>query len=252
MLERLLISGGSGGEQNWIINDIEVDGVSQLEVKNLSGALFSLRGVVAGGRPALSCLYFQGLDVIERESEVAVTVTYVGSNSHGALFFAAIVGNTPPQRPTVLPIAPKGALLPTVATTITAVLDRPLEISRLEVKDTGTEGGSADWVVNDIRIDGTSQFVWSGDVPGDMFATSAVDSFVKFDPGTRIELIVTYIGLNKGGCCFTARILGTVVREDLQQPPPDVRAIIRTSGEALDEEVVARCDWRAPYAQPGT
>jgi hypothetical protein len=105
---------------------------------------------------------------------------------------------------------------------------------------------AADWIVNDICIDGTSQFVQSGDVPGDMFATSAIDSFVKFHhPGTRIEVIVTYIGLNKSGCCFTARALGTVVRDDLQQPPPDVRAVIRTSGEALEEEVVVRCDWRA-------
>jgi hypothetical protein len=122
----------------------------------------------------------------------------------------------------------------------------------LEIEDTGTDGGAADWVVNDIRIDKTSQFMQSGDVPGDMFATNAIDSFVKFHPGTRIELLVTYIGLNERGCCFTARILGTVVRDNLQQPPPDVRVIIRTSGEALAEEVVARCDWRAPYVQPGT
>lgn len=256
MLERLVISSASGCEHDWIINGVEVDGVEQLTVKNLSGALFSTTGIAARGRHAFSCLYFRGLDVIERESEVAVTVTYVGSNPLGEPFFAVIAGDTPPQRPTVLPIAPKNTLLPTIATTITAMLDQPLEIGMLEIEDTGTDGGAADWVINDIRIDGTSQFVQSSDVPGDMFTTDAIESFVKFHPGTRIELLVTYIGPNESGCCFKARILGTVVRDDLQQPPPDVRAIIRTAGrfldEVLDEEVVARCDWRAPYEQPGT
>lgn len=251
MLERLYISppGTSNGE-DWIVNDIEVDGVSQLEVKNLSGALFSSRGVVASGGHALSCFYFRGLDVIESESEAAVTVTYVGSNPLGMPFFGAIVGDTPPQRSTVLPITTKHKLLPTIATTITAVLDQLLEIDMLEIEDTATNG--RDWIVNDIRIDGLSQFIQSGDVPGDMFATNAIDRFVKFHPGRRIELIVTYIGLDISGCCFTARISGTVVRDNLTQPPPDVLAVVRTSGQATDEEVIARCDWRAPYVQSGT
>lgn len=253
MLERLFISsaGKAGGTLDWVINDVEVDGVSQLAVKDLSGVLFSPRGVVAPDKRASSGFYFRGLDVIEQESEVAVTVTYVGSNPLGVPFFALIVGDSPPQRPTVLPIATKKRLLPTVPTTITAVLDRPLEIDSLEIEDAGTAGGAADWVVNDVRIDGTSQFTMSGDIPGDMFALNAIDGFVKFRPGTRIELLVTYIGLDKEGCCFTARVLGTVVRDDLEQPPPDVRAVVRTSGQDLDEEVVARCDWRAPYVPPG-
>jgi hypothetical protein len=254
MLERLLISatGTSGRENDWIINDIEVDGVSQLKVKNLPGALFSTRGLAADGKHALSCLYFRGLDVIERESEAAVTVTYIGSNPHGAILFASIVGDTPPQRPTVLPITTTDALLPTIPTTITAILDQPLEINMLEIEDTDTDNGAADWVVNDIRIDGASQFMQSSDVPGDMFATDTIDSFIKFHPGTRIELIVTYIGPNESGCCFTGRFLGTVVRDDLQQPPPDVRAVIQTSGMLLAEEVIAHCDWRAPYVPSET
>jgi hypothetical protein len=253
-LTRLVISnaGTAGGSRDWVINDIEINGVSQLKVKNLSGALFSTRGIVAGSMHATSYLYFRGLDVIERESEVAVTVTYVGSNPLGCPLFASIIGDAPPQRPTVLPITTKNKLLPTVTTTITAMLDQPLEIDMLEIEDTDTDGGAADWIVNDIRIDGASQFTRSGDIPGDMFATNAIDSFVKFHPGTRIELLVTYIGLNKSGCCFTARLLGTVVRDDLQQPPPDMHAVIRTSGQHPDEKVVARCNWRTPYVQTGT
>lgn len=254
MLERLIFSdaGTSGGARDWVLNDVALDGVSQLEVKDLSGALFSTNGIAVRRRHAFSCLYFGGLDVIERESEVAVTVTYVGSNPRGVPFFASIIGDTPPQRPTVLPIATKNKLLPSVTTMITAVLDRPLEISMLEIEDTGTTGGAADWLVNDIRIDGTSRFTEAGDIPGDVFVTNLIGRFVKFHPGTRIELRVTYIGLNDSGCCFTARILGTVVRDSLEQPPPDVHAVVQTSGQTLDDEVVARCDWRAPYVQPRT
>jgi hypothetical protein len=252
MLERLLISGASSSDHDWIINDVEVDGISQFAVKDLPGALFSTRGIITGGRRAFSCLCFGGLDVIEQESEVAVTVTYVGSNPHGVAFFGAIVGDSPPQRPTILPMVTKNMLFPTVATTITAVLDQSLEISTLEIEDTGTEGGAADWIIHDIRIDGITQFGESGDVPGDMFSTGTIDNFVKFLPGTRVELLVTYIGLNKSGCCFRARLLGTVVRDNIEQPPPDVHAVLQVSGQVLDDKVVGRCNWRAPYVPSST
>jgi hypothetical protein len=253
----LIISnaGTAGGTRDWVINDIEVDGMSQLEVKGLSGVLFSTRGIVARDRQASSCLYivgggkypsarlyFRGI-VIERESEVAVTVTYVGSNPFGCPLFASIIGDVPPQRPTVLPIMTKNKLLHGAATTIAIALDQSLEIGMLEIDDTGTNGG--DWIVNDIRVDGTSQFTKPGNIPGDLFATGAIVSFVKFYPGTQIELLVTYIGLNNSGSSFAARLLGTVVRDDLQHPPPDVRAVIGTSGQG-DTEVVGRCAWRAP------
>lgn len=236
---------------DWIVNDIEIDGVSQLMIKNLAGALFSVTGVVARNKHARSNFSFYGLDVIEQESEVAVTVTYIGENPHGAPFFAGIHGHAPPQRPTVLPIALKNKLLPCDTAEISVTLDRPLQIDMLEIEDGDTSGGAADWIVNDVRIDGSSQFTYSGDVPGDMFATNAIDPFVKFHPGTRIELFVTYIGLNEEGCCFTARLLGTVLRDCLDQPPPDVRAVIQVPGQPT-EEVIARCNWRAPYVPPGT
>ena len=247
MLERLVVA---WHYSDWIINDIEIDGTSQLEVKNLPGTLFSSRGVVTNGGHASSMLRFRDLDVIETGSEVAVTVTYIGLKPHGELFYAAIVGGSPPQRQTALPIETKNKLLPTIAATITAMLDRPLEIDTLEIENTGTDGGAADWIVNDIRIDETSLFK-CGDVPGDLFAVNTIDNFIKFPPGARIELVVTYIGSNEMGCRFTAHLLGTVVRDNLQQPPPDVRAIVRTSGEAPDEEVLARCNWRAPYVKSG-
>ena len=248
MLQRLYLSGAGtpGGARDWVVNDVEVDGVSQLAVKDLPGALFGTRGVVTDGKHAMSVIHFSGLDVIEREGEVAVTVTYVGPNPEGVPFFASIVGDSPPQRPTVLPLASEAPIRSKV--TISARLDVALAIDLLEI-ESGSEG--ADWIVHDIRVDGTTQFAQSGPIPGDVFSTSAIDSFVTFAPGRLLEVDVEYIGEDPTGIRFVGRIFGTVERDNYEQQPPDVRAIVCTSGQAtFGEEVVARCNWRAPYVRP--
>lgn len=263
MLERLYVAdaGTPNGALDWVINDIEVDGVSQLSVKDLPGALFSTRGIVAGGRHAASGIHFVGLDVIESESEVTITVTYVGPNPEGVPFFGSIVGRPPPQRQTVLAIATqhpspnqsstnaKPADWTGLKTTISARLDAPLKIEMLEI-ESGNDG--ADWIVHDIRVDGKSQFAQPGDMPGDMFSTKAIDSFVSFQPGKQVEIDVMYIGLEEEGLCFVGRFLGTVIRDDYDQPPPDVRAIVHASNDESGPEmvVVARCNWRSPYVRP--
>jgi hypothetical protein len=81
----------------------------------------------------------------------------------------------------------------------------------LTISNAGTAGGAADWIVNDIKIGGKSQFLQSGDIPGDMFATNAVDSFVRFEAakaGRAVELVVTYIGTTVGVCSIFAAITG--------------------------------------------
>lgn len=243
LLERLYISGTgtAGGASDWVVNDIEIDGVSQLSVKDLPGALFSARGIAAGGRHAGSAIHFTGLAVIERKSEVAVTITYVGAHPEGAVFFGSITGGSPPQRDTVLPITTR-KLMPLIKTTISASLDAPLKIAMIEI-ESGSDG--SDWIVNDIRVDGTSQFSQEGDIPGDMFSISAIDSFVEFRSGKLIEIDVTYVGLEADGIGFVSRMHGTVVRDDYSQPPLDVHAIVRTTNDFVGDEVVARCNWRA-------
>lgn len=82
---------------------------------------------------------------------------------------------------------------------------------RLTISNAGTSGGASDWIVNDIKIENVSQFIQSGDIPGDMFETNAVSSFVNFKgvkAGMTVEIIVTYIGLNEEGCPFIAAITG--------------------------------------------
>lgn len=272
-IDRIMISGAGteGGASDWIVNDIEVDGRSQLAVKNLSGALFGSRGVAAN-RKAATTISIAGFDPVEYDHELAIVVTYVGPNSKGAPFFASAIGTPSPQRPTIVPISSGVPVLsgppsfPTmvagkvvlpadsrekrVVTTITArVQNAPFQIEHLEIDDAGTAGGAADWIIEDLRINGRTQFVQPGAIPGDMFSTSALDSFITLEAceaGSAIEIDVLYIGLNENGARFAARLEGTVVRDDYSAAPPDLRVIVETAGQGPGDVVIARCNWRSP------
>ena len=113
----------------------------------------------------------------------------------------------------ILPMSTGVPILPTQSAQITG---RPqtlvFKIGRFVISNAGTAGGSADWIVNDIKIGNVSQFVQSGDVPGDLFATNAIDTFVRFAPAqTAMDVVVvtTYIGLNESGCPFFGAMVGT-------------------------------------------
>ena len=113
----------------------------------------------------------------------------------------------------VLPMSTGVAILPTQSAQITA---RPQRVAfrpeRVFISAAGTTGGAADWIVNDIKIGNRSQFSQSGDVPGDMFATNAIDGFVSFETAQTamdVVMVVTYIGTNESGVAFYASIVGT-------------------------------------------
>ncbi len=113
----------------------------------------------------------------------------------------------------VLPMSTGVAILPTFSAQITA---RPQRVAfrpeRVFISGSGTSGGSADWIVNDIKIGNRSQFSQSGDVPGDMFGPQAIDSFVTFETAQTamdVVLIVTYNGNNESGTAFYGAIVGT-------------------------------------------
>jgi hypothetical protein len=243
-VESLYISGAGtpGGAADWIVNDVEIDGRSQLTQKDLPGSLFGGGSKVSAG--------FHSFDPVERDHELVVVVAYVGQNPEGVPFYASIMGTKPAQRPTVVPIVSKKPLPLLTKTTIQArVRNAAFQLESLTIQDGDTAGGAADWIVNGLRIDGRSQFVQSGDIPGDMFSTNAIDAFVKLEPckaGTAIEIDVTYIGLNEPGAIFAARLEGTVLRDDYGAPPPDLHIVIETSDQGPGEVVIATCNWRAP------
>jgi hypothetical protein len=243
-IENLLISnaGTTGGSADWIVNEIEIDGRHQRVPKDMPGTLFG-----SGSRARVA---FAGLDVIERDRELALTVTYVGTHPEGIPFFAAVTGSRPAQNPTVVPIAAREPLRQSTKTTIrVSAPSTAFQIERFIIEDGNTEGGSADWIVNDLRIANISQFVQSGDVPGDLFATNAIDTFVKFaawHADATIEIDVTYIGLRPDGSLFRARLEGTVVRDDYDAAPPDLNVLVEAHGQGVGTAVIATCNFRPP------
>lgn len=75
--------------------------------------------------------------------------------------------------------------------------------------------GAGDWLINDIIIGNRSQFAQAGNLPGDLFSNTAIDSFVTFDTcqtAMDVRLLVTYVGPVKEGCAFTGAMLGTAAR----------------------------------------
>ena len=113
----------------------------------------------------------------------------------------------------ILPMSTGVPILPTQSAQITG---RPqtlvFKIGRFVISNAGTSGGAADWIVNDVKIGNRSQFVQSGDVPGDLFATNAIDTFVRFDTAQTamdVVVVVTYIGMNESGCPFFGAMVGT-------------------------------------------
>ena len=113
----------------------------------------------------------------------------------------------------ILPMSTGVPILPTQSAQITG---RPqtlvFKIGRFVISNAGTAGGAADWIVNDIKIGNRSQFVQSGDVPGDLFAVNAIDTFVRFETAQTamdVVVVVTYIGLNESGAPFFGAMVGT-------------------------------------------
>jgi len=248
-LSRIIIGerGTGEGAANWIVNDLEIDGRSQLSQKDLPGALFSgLRGV-ATGRGSTE-LKLSGFDTVERESELALIVTYVGSHPEGAAFIGAALGSRPPQRPTVVAFSTATEIPPTTTTTISLrVENAPFQVTRIVIEDPGKPDSAANWIVNDIRVNDRSQFGQGGDLPGDVFSVNMIDSFLSIETcpaGALIEFIVTYIGFDTD-TMFNGRLEGTVVRDDLDTPPPDLQVLVRVNGKSSGS-VIGTCDWRPP------
>ena len=128
---------------------------------------------------------------------------------------AMVVESAPPKFAArdILPMSTGVPILPTQSAQITG---RPqclvFQCNRFLISNAGTAGGSADWIVNDIKIGNRSQFVQSGDVPGDLFATNAIDTFIRFESAQTamdVVVVVTYIGLNESGAPFFGAMVGT-------------------------------------------
>ncbi len=72
------------------------------------------------------------------------------------------------------------------------------------------------WIVNDVKVGNLSQFAQSGDVPGEMFSSSAIDCFLRMAPVALHQdfvIVATYIGPEPDGEPFTCGVLGTALSD---------------------------------------
>ncbi len=97
---------------------------------------------------------------------------------------------------------------------VTRVIARPDAIGMIAFKPERISilcAQPADWIVSDILIGNRTQFASSGDLPGDMFAVDAIDTFLSFETcqtAMAIEFRVVYIGPNPEGAVFEAKMTG--------------------------------------------
>lgn len=92
---------------------------------------------------------------------------------------------------------------------------KPFWPQHLLIAAAGTPRGAADWAVNDLRIGNFSQFCKSGDLTGNIFATSEIGRYTAFkeqriELGTEVKLIVTYIGAEEQGVPFHGWLVGSL------------------------------------------
>lgn len=77
--------------------------------------------------------------------------------------------------------------------TITQTLKTKFRAERLFIAPPLGET-AAMWLIHDVLVDDKTQFAQNGDLPGDMFLSTAIDSFVSYDTGSKFEIVATYIG----------------------------------------------------------
>jgi hypothetical protein len=131
---------------------------------------------------------------------------------------AALIQSPPPTLASRQVLPMNTGTTPVPPTLTAQITSRPQRVAfrpeRVFVSssDIGGSGSAANWIINDITIGNRSQFAQSGALPGDMFSTEAIDSFVTFETAQTamdVVMIVTYQGATEGGTPFYGSIIGT-------------------------------------------
>ena len=113
------------------------------------------------------------LDHVHKGDEIALIVSYDGKNPEGEIFFGSAIGSarTEPLIAIETPALRK--------TTITVT---PTNTDRYSLRTMEMQGDAHNWHVHDIRIGGVTQLSQAGSLPGDLFASAAIESYVSIAP----------------------------------------------------------------------
>ena len=149
----------------------------------------------------------------------------MGGGHHGGVYGAealgihpraALVNARPPNMANREPLPMSTGTAPVGIGLTAQITSRPQRVGfrpeRLFVSNFSLDGlGATAWTINDITIGNVSQLAQAGNLPGDMFANTAIDSFVTFKTAQTamdVVLITTYNGTTEGGIPFTGAIIG--------------------------------------------
>lgn len=114
----------------------------------------------------------------------------------------------------MLPLSVNTPIFPGQSAQITARPQQAFRPERMFISSGGGVGSASDWLVRDVKIGNRSQFAMTGDIPGDMFSTYAINSYVLFEtaqPTMDIVVVVTYVGPNPLGALFYGALVGTSI-----------------------------------------
>ena len=191
------------GDPSWRVDDVVMGGRSQIHPHGrLPSEMFDARIAGVG-----LCVF----DRIAQPLHVEVSVTRVDAERPDVMI-GAIVGWAT-YEPRSIPL--RSDALAGSGSRSTVQVDQecaqPVEVHQLVIEDGG------DWIVHDVEVDGRSCFAQAGDVPGDVFAPGALDSFVKFGvvrAGATVRVYATYIGDDPEG----RRLVGEFRGQEPEDP----------------------------------
>lgn len=215
------LSAGHVQTSAWQIHDIRVNGKSQLDGDELSGALFSpwqtleMRSFVSG------------FDTIAIDGSLEIDVSFRGEgNITKVPFYAGLIGLAVNPDHDVTAYSGLLRLRGTADELVAATCDGPARVppnacawfivkplhqtirpSRLAIANT-----PGDWLIEDLHINGQTQFKQADPLPGAIFHPGALDTFTSLDPlSTRgsLAIKVRYIGSNPRGGRFSAVMHGS-------------------------------------------
>jgi hypothetical protein len=189
------------------------------------------KAVLEGTRRFLDRVDVKALDEMRKSLELPPEALGALIEIHAKRIAESEMAKYPAPGREVLPFSTGLRVLPGQTAEITARPQRcAFRPERLFVSDSFTEykgpwwkrlspwykapqlKGASDWVVNDIKIGNRSQFAQAGDIPADMFRSTAIDSFISFETAQTamdIKILVTYIGAHPKGQPFYASMVGT-------------------------------------------
>jgi len=92
----------------------------------------------------------------------------------------------------------------------------------------------ADWILNDIRIGDQSQFGQAGDIPGDMFATNAIDAFINFETvQASMDVVLTATNIGAEAAKFRGVLIGIAVDSGAREMLPMASAVEIPPGQTV-------------------